>query len=92
MAVLVARSRMPLLRLGVVLVVGGLLLGCRSGRPSRCPWSPWLGWQPVVRPPEGVPAFGEPVFTPADGVVVVRARDRPRTAGAGFVATCRSSS
>jgi Peptidase family M23 len=36
---------------------------------------PAFGWRPLSRPPEDFPGFGQPVFAPADGVVV-RARDR----------------
>jgi Peptidase family M23/MalK OB fold domain len=38
---------------------------------------PPFGWQPVFRPPEDFPAFGQPVLAPADGVVV-RAHDRAK--------------
>jgi Peptidase family M23 len=38
---------------------------------------PAFGWSPFSRPPEDFPGFGQPVFAPADGVVV-RARDRSR--------------
>jgi Peptidase family M23 len=38
---------------------------------------PAFGWKPLSRPPEDFPGFGQPVFAPADGVVV-RARDRSR--------------
>jgi hypothetical protein len=43
-----------------------------EGRPR-----PAFGWRPLTRPPEDFPGFGQPVFAPADGVVV-RARDRSR--------------
>jgi Peptidase family M23 len=138
MAPLLARVRMPLLWLGLVLLIGGPFLGVpvwlalvvflvalavyfRVGTVRRPPvevappvtgrWQalntpadrvpshglhaygqtyaidlvhdpverprPPFGWQPVTRPPEDFPAFGQPVLAPAGGVVL-RARDRAR--------------
>jgi hypothetical protein len=41
------------------------------------PPRPEFGWRPLSQPPEDFPGFGQPVFAPADGVVV-RARGRSR--------------
>lgn len=38
---------------------------------------PDIGWRPLSRPPEDFPAFGRPVYAPADGVVVA-VHDRSR--------------
>ncbi|MEU3019105.1 M23 family metallopeptidase [Nocardiopsis sp. NPDC007018] len=38
---------------------------------------PDIGWRPLSRPPEDFPAFGAPVYAPADGTVV-RVHDRQR--------------
>ncbi|CAL9560281.1 hypothetical protein SUDANB121_04637 [Nocardiopsis dassonvillei] len=38
---------------------------------------PDIGWRPLSRPPEEFPAFGEPVYAPAGGVVVA-VHDRRR--------------
>ncbi len=38
---------------------------------------PDIGWRPLSRPPEDFPAFGAPVYAPADGTVVA-VRDRSR--------------
>lgn len=38
---------------------------------------PDIGWRPLSRPPEDFPAFGQPVYAPADGTVVA-VHDRRR--------------
>lgn len=38
---------------------------------------PGFGWRPLARRPQDFPAFGQPVYAPADGVVV-RVHDRER--------------
>lgn len=40
-------------------------------------WAPKVGWTPATRPADEYPAFGEPVLSPVDGVVV-RVRDTAR--------------